>query len=276
MKKVILFFLLSFAAGTIVFSQEFYYKRDFSYVDTSTFMVWGSPNFSVQFPFGKGYLASMFNFNYNVGFEFTLKSKSNWTFEGVFNYSFGSRISKSKKDILGDMVFEVDKNDSVKIPVIFNGAGNTMTELRMEGRYWHVGATVGKIIPLDRWQNSGLWVKLGIGYYSHKIYFNDPNNYYPQVDQNDYRLGYDRRSSGVALNQFFGYMFMQRRRVLSFYAGVELWQIFSKPDRGYIFAGYLEGPTDKLPLKFSGLVGIKVGWILPFYEKKRVTTFYTF
>jgi hypothetical protein len=40
--------------------------------------------------------------------------------------------------------------------------------------------------------------------------------------------------------------------------------------------GEFAGSTDNLPRKFSGLFGIKAGWNLPFYEKKRVTTFYTF
>jgi len=271
MRKKIFLFLLLTIAGATVFSQEFY-RRDLKYVDTATFMIWASPAFSVQFPFGQGYLASTFNFNYNIGFELTMKTASNWTLEAVFNYSFGSKIIKKSKEILGDIWFD----DPTRGGVTFNGAGNNMMLLSGEGRYWHTGATIGKIFPLNRWKNSGLWLKLGVGYYSHKIHFSDPNNYFPQIAQDTYRLGYDQRSSGVALNQFFGYLFMQKRRTLSFYAGIELWQIFSKPDRGYIFVGDLAGSTDNLPRMFSGLLGIKVGWILPFYEKRRVTTFYTF
>jgi hypothetical protein len=275
MKKAFLFLLISFAALTTSFSQEFY-RRDVNYIDTATFMIWASPNFSVQFPFGQGYLASTFNYNLSIGAELTFKTVSNWTFDVGFNYMFGSKIRKSPKEILGDMVM-----DTVRGPFwpIFNGAGNNGVNFSCEGRYWHFGATIGKIVPLDRWKNSGLWFKMGIGYFGHKIYFNDPNSFFPQIDQDKkhpYRLGYDQRSSGVALNQFFGYMFMQKRRVLSFYIGIEFWEIFSKPDRGYIFVGELAGNTDLLPRKFSGLFGVKLGWILPFYEKKRVTTFYTF
>ena len=272
MKKAILFLLVSYAITT-VFSQEFY-RRDLNYVDTATFMVWASPNFSVQQPFGKGYLASTFKFNYSIGFDFTIKTKSNWTIDLGFSYMFGSKIRVRPEYILGDMVF-YPICDTCRA-AIFNGAGNNSVTLTYEGRYWYLGATVGKIIPFNRWQNSGVWLKLGAGYFGHKIHFTDPEHWFPQIDQDTYRLGYDRRSSGIALNQFIGYMFMQKRRTLSFYAGIELWQIFSKPDRGFIFAGNDAGPTDILPRKFSGLIGIKVGWILPFYEKKRVTTFYTF
>jgi len=275
-KKIILFLLFSFTAGATAFSQE-WYRKDIHYVDTATFMIWASPNFSIQFPFGKGYLASTFNFNYSVGFEATIKTASNWTLEAAFNYSFGSKIRKMPNDILGDMFFLHYRSESdTAVPVVFNGNGNNSAVLAYEGRYWYFGASIGKIFSLNRWKNSGLWLKLGAGYFGHKIHFTDAYELFPQIAQNTYRLGYDQRSSGFAMNQFFGYLFMQKRRVLSFYAGIEVWEIFSKPNREFIFVGDLAGPTDDLPRKFSGLVGIKVGWILPFYEKKRVTTFYTY
>jgi len=276
-KKIILFLLFAFTAGATAFSQE-WYRKDIHKVDTAAFMIWATPNFSMQFPFGEGYLASTFNFNYSVGLDVTMKTASNWTLEVGFNYSFGSKIRKAPSEILGDMWFTYIPNadDGKEVPVTFNRDGNNSMVLAYEGRYWYFGATLGKIFSLDRWQNSGLWLKLGAGYYGHKIHFTDAYHIFPQIDQKTYRLGYDQRASGVALNQFFGYMFMRNRRVLSFYAGVEIWQIFSKPDRGFIFAGDLAGPTDDRPRMFSGLVGIKVGWILPFYEKKRVTTFYTY
>ena len=266
------FSLLIFFSVTSLFAQEFY-KKDPTAIDSATFMIWGSPNFSVQFPFGQGYLASTFRFDMCAGVDITIKTQTNWTIDVAFNYMFGSKIKKPAKDIIGDIatIFQ----DSIMI--VFNGEGFNSLNLKYEGRYWYLGATVGKVFPLNRWKNSGLWLKFGAGYFGHKIHFVDPNDYFPQLfhDKNvDYRLGYDQRSQGISLNQFFGYMFMQKRRTLSFYIGVELWEIFSKPDRGYIFVGDLKGPTDQLPRKFSGLFGIKFGWILPFYEKNKVTTYY--
>jgi len=277
MKKTIICALLFFTVLSPVFSQEFY-RRDIKYVDTATFMVWASPNFSVQIPFGKGYLATTFEHNYSIGLDFTFKTKTNWTIDVGFNYMFGSKIKKQCKDVVGDMAIEIVKDTTY---AFFSGAGNNLVLLAWEGRYWNFGASFGKIIPLNRWKNSGLWLKFGMGYFGHKIYFNDTKNLFPQIALDKkkgiyYRYGYDQHASGVALNQFFGYLFMQKRRALSFYAGIECWEIFSKPDRGYIFVGELKGKTDRLPRKFSGLVGFKIGWVLPFYEKTRTTTLYTF
>jgi hypothetical protein len=277
MKKILLSFLIFFAVISTLFSQEFLRKNP-NYVDTATFMIWASPKFAVQFPFGrKGYLSSTFGYNYDVGLDLSIKTKSNWTFDVAFDYMFGSKIKKNAEQILGDMCFIVDVLvDGVlrHVPVILNGAGNNSVTLNYEGRYWYFGSSVGKIIPLNRWKNSGLWFKFSAGYFGHKIHFLDSYHLFPQIKQNTYRLGYDQRSSAIALNQFFGYLFMQKRRTLSFYVGVEFWEIFSKPDRGYIFAGDLAGNTDDLKRRFSGLVGIKIAWILPFYEKTRVTTYY--
>jgi hypothetical protein len=281
MKKIVFLVFSFFLIVTNLFSQEFF-RRDPSYVDTATFMFWASPKFAMQFPFGKGYLASTFNFSLSAGLDFVLKTKSNWTIEFGFEYMFGSKIKKRPEDVLGDMFFIKEETstidniiDTVWINVVYNVEGNNAVTIKYEGRYWYFGATAGKIFPIDRWKNSGLWLKFGLGYFGHKIHFTDPVHWFPQIDQ-EYRYGYDQRSSAIAFNQFFGYLFLQNKRVLSFYFGIELWEIFSKPDRGYIFAGDLKGSTDNLPFKFSGLVGLKFAWNLPFYEKKRVTTFYTF
>ena len=98
----------------------------------------------------------------------------------------------------------------------------------------------------------------------------DYSNQFPQLS-GDYVKGYDRRSSGFALNEFIGYQFMRKNRLLSFFVGVEFYQVWTKPNRNYIF---FEGPTKNMPRKFSGLFGIKAGWNIPVYEKKSVTTYY--
>ncbi|MDR0206540.1 MAG: hypothetical protein LBI45_04710 [Bacteroidales bacterium] len=269
--RFFLLVLLLLAIPTL-FSQEFY-RRNVIYMDTTTFMIWATPNFAVHFPFGNnGYLDGTFKHNYKIGLDLTFKTKSNLTFDFSFNYMFGSKIRLNPKELFGDMVIYL--NDTTV--AFFNGEGNHSVELSQEGRYWNLNVSVGKIVPLDRWKNSGLWFKAGIGFFSHKIYFADSYKFFPQIDQKTYRLGYDRRSSGVALNQFFGYLFLRQKRVLSFYVGIEIWEVFTKPNRGYIFVGEYAGPTDKLLYKFSGLIGVKAGWNLPFYEKKRVVTLYTY
>jgi hypothetical protein len=97
-------------------------------------------------------------------------------------------------------------------------------------------------------------------------------DYVPML-RGEYKKAYDRRSTGFHMSQSVGYLFIQRIRVASFYVGLEFHEMWTKPDRNYILG---VGPTDEIKTKFSGLIGIKAAWIIPLYEKKKVSTFYTF
>lgn len=239
-----------------------FYRTDFknkSYIDTMATMVWTGVNVGYQLPFGD--LGKTFLGNFNVGTGITAKTKHNWTFDINFNYMFGSNLKDKSFAFLGDMV---NSNS-----IISDGNGMKAT-IYTEGRYWQAGAGAGKVIPVNRWKNSGIWLHWGAGFFRHKIRINDFDYQVPQLD-GDYLKGYDHRSSGFGMSQFIGYLFIQKNRILNLYAGIELMEFWTKPDRNYIF---LEGPTENMPYKFSGLVGLKIGWNIPLYEKKAVTTFY--
>ncbi|MDY6326529.1 MAG: hypothetical protein SPL42_01505 [Bacteroidales bacterium] len=238
------------------------YMTDFSdknYVDTAAPMIWIDAHFSYHMPVGM--LRTYFKNNFCIGPGFTFKSKSNWTIGATFGYMFGANI----RDV---SIFNgtLANNEGI----IVDGNGLRENGISCEGRYWTLGAEVGKIIPVDRWKNSGIWVKVGAGYFRHKMKIDDYGHQFPQLD-GDYAKGYDRRSSGFALNEFVGYQFVRKNRMLNFYVGLEFHQMWTKPDRNYVF---FEGPTKDMPLKFSGLIGIKAGWNIPLYERRSVTTYY--
>ncbi|MCQ2291685.1 MAG: hypothetical protein MJZ39_00800 [Bacteroidales bacterium] len=243
--------------------QAQHYRTDFSskdYVDTMATMVWTGINMSGQIPLG-GTLREWFKPNLSMGAGFTVKTKKNWTFDVGFNYMFGGNLRDTSFAFLGDVVDEDGR--------IMDGNGMKAT-IYTEGRYWYFGGGVGKVFPVNRWQNSGIWLRLNAGYFGHKIRINDYDNQVPQLDD-DYNKGYDHRSGGFAMNQFIGYLFIQKNRILNFYGGIEFFETWTKPNRNYIIN---EGPTANMPYKFSGLIGLKIGWNIPLYEKKTVTTFY--
>lgn len=239
------------------------YQTDFSsksYVDTAAPMIWLDAHLAYHFPFGD--LSTLFKSNFAVGPGFTFKSRSNWTVGFHVDYMFGANL-RDPNYFNGTLA-----NDE---GIIIDGNGLVSHGgITAEGRYWTVMADFGKIIPVDRWKNSGIWLRIGAGYFNHRLRIDDYSNQYPQLD-GDYVKGYDRRSGGFALNQFVGYQYVHRNRILNFYIGIELHEMWTKPDRNYIF---FEGPTEDIPYKFSGLVGIKLGWNIPLYEKKTTTTFY--
>jgi len=259
MKSIIsLLSALLFLIPSFIFAQQ--YDNGKKYIDTATSMLWTGANFSYQLPSGN--LANSFSGNFNIGSGFTFKTSSNWTWDVNFNYLFGANIDDASL-VLGDVV---NSNGD-----IIDGNGLKAT-IYLEGRYWTLGIGVGKVIPVNRWKNSGIWIHSGFGFFQHKIYISDPDNQVSQLLGN-YKKGYDQRSSGFCMSQFVGYLFMQKKRVASFYAGVEITELWTRPDRNYIF---VLGSTDNIPYKFSALFGLKIGWIVPLFEKKKVTTFYKY
>lgn len=239
------------------------YQTDFSskdYVDTAAPMIWLDAHLAYHFPMGD--LRNYFKNNFAVGPGFTFKSKSNWTVGFHFDYMFGANL-RDPNYFNGTLA-----NDN---GIVIDGNGLvSQGGITAEGRYWSLMADFGKIIPVDRWKNSGIWLRMGLGYFSHKLRVDDVSKQYPQLDDN-YAKGYDRRSGGFALNQFIGYQFIRKNRMLNFFVGIEFHEMWTKPNRNYIF---FEGPTADMPTKFSGLIGIKAGWNIPLYERKTTTTFY--
>lgn len=265
MKKLLISFLAFTLFIPIFSTAQSNIRTDFSskaYVDTSTTMLWVGVSMDGQLPFGA--LKTTFKPNLAVGANFTAKTKSNWTFDFTATYMFGSNLRDNKASFLGDMVREVGGK-----PLVIDGNGMEAT-LYFEGRYWYFGPSIGKIIPVNRWKNSGIWIRLGAGYFGHKIRINDYDNQVPQLD-GDYLKLYDHRSDGFAMSQFIGYLFIQKNRVLNFYGGIEIFETWTKPNRNYVFP---EGNTANMKNKFSCLLGLKIGWNIPLYEKKSVTTFY--
>ena len=78
----------------------------------------------------------------------------------------------------------------------------------------------------------------------------------------DYAKGYDRLTDGISTNEFIGYMYIGNKRLLTFYAGFDFTQAWTRDRRGYNFD--LHGPDNTK--RFDMLSGIKVGWIIPIYR----------
>jgi hypothetical protein len=261
MKKAILLILIGLLCQSVqVRAQSQYYKTEEPVTDTATTMVMLGANFSTLFPFGM--MRDTFKMNLNFGGLLMVKTKTNWTIDVNFNYFFASDV-RNPEAILSNLVNENG--------VILDGYGLQST-IYMEGRFWHLGFGVGKIIPFDRWKNSGLWLRCDFGYFEHKIRIKEPDDAVPQI-WGDYLKGYDQKSGGFCMSQFIGYLFMRKNRVGNFYVGIELYEMWTKPLRNYIFN---VGPTEGIKPAFSCMLGGKVGWFIPLYEKKRINDLYRF
>jgi hypothetical protein len=145
---------------------------------------------------------------------------------------------------------------------IIDGNG-TFALYALYERGYSINFRVGKVLKVLRANpNSGLMFMLGAGYLAHRLVIDNQNNTAPQIT-GDYAKGYDRLTGGLNLNQFIGYFYMGKSRVLNLFGGFEFYQAFTKSQRDYIFDQMQQDNNNYLDLFF----GIKVGWMIPIYKR---------
>jgi hypothetical protein len=199
--------------------------------------------------FGKTYGAFS-----SVGTGAMFKTKNNWVVSGELNYLFGKEIKEV--EILNNLLCSGGYIGSI------NGApANYSVFMRGIDAYVKVGRVFGFN---KRNMNSGIFVQGGIGYIQHKIKLTPHDNDIPQLDA-DYVKGYDRLSSGIAFNEFVGYIYHSRNRFVNLYFGLDLMQAQTYNRRTY---NYDQASFD-LNKKIDYSTSFRFGWMIPIYLNTR-------
>lgn len=195
-----------------------------------------------------------------VGMDLGVKLKSNWTFEAGFNYYFSGKVKGT------DSLFRLITNSNGSI---MDGDGQP-GDIDIDQRIWNLRAQLGKIFPiLPDYRNSGIQLKLGVGYTQRYIYIKNPENRVAALTD-EYKKGYDRLTGGFTLYEFLGYTHMSRTKYTCFYLGVEAIQSFTHRQREWDFSLMRkDGQTFT-----EVMVGLKAGWIIPLYKKEYQDTYY--
>jgi hypothetical protein len=211
------------------------------------------PTFSYAYQFPGGDLAEQYGSNSTIGGGIMYKSKKNILLSLDVNFIFGSDVKNSDsilKFVLTDNGFIIDGN-------------GVYTLYSMYERGYSINFRIGKVFNLLAANpNSGVFFMGGMGYLAHRLNIDVQHETAPQIT-GDYAKGYDRLTSGFNLNEFIGYYFMSKSRLLNFYAGFEFYQAFTKSRRDYIFDLMQEDTSNHLDLFY----GIKVGWMIPVYNR---------
>lgn len=219
---------------------------------------------ALNFQFGAGIpagdLSDRFGntFSLGTGMDF-ITEKNNLIFGWKGDFHFGNVV---KENILGGLAPE---------GFIFGNSLSNATELRRAQRGFYIGAHLGKIFSFSGTNaRSGLRVTLGAGLLQHKIRLQqDPSNFVNQI-AGEYAKGYDRLTNGLALRQFVGYQLLGNDKLVNFTFGLEFIQGFTQNRRSFNF-DEMRADTDK---RLDLLIGLKVGWTLPFYVGKSTGEIY--
>jgi hypothetical protein len=214
---------------------------------TSSFI---SFNYSYNVPGGD--LKNRFGNNSAVGANFFRKYKNNFVWGIDFSYLFGSDIKETSilDSLRTERGFIINRNGQY-------------ANVRLYERGFNTTFKIGKVIPaFGPNKNSGFLVTAGAGFMQHKIRIEDIGNSTPALN-NDYKKGYDRLSNGLSLTEFIGYLYLDNKRLLNFYAGVEFTQAFTQNRRDYNFDTMTRDSQKRLDL----LSGIKFGFVIPLYRR---------
>jgi len=207
--------------------------------------------YSYQIPGGD--MAKRFGNNSAIGGGFEIKTKKNWLFGVEGNYLFAEKV-KNEESILSG----ISTSDGYQITV-----DGEYADVFFREQGYILSLKAGKIIPvLNPNPNCGIMVTLQPGFIQHKIKIVNSGNTVPQL-HGDYKKGYDEMSSGFSITEFLGYMYMGNKRLVSFYAGFEFTQAFTKCRREYNF-NTMSRDTKQ---KYDYFYGIRIGWLIPLYKR---------
>ncbi|HEY9114600.1 MAG TPA: hypothetical protein VIN10_07855 [Bacteroidales bacterium] len=218
------------------------------------------PSFAYSFQIPGGDVADQYGYNSTIGGGLMFKTNKNLLLSLNIGFIFGNQINNA------DSILRfVETEDGY----IIDGNG-TYALYSLYERGYNLSFNVGKVINvLSPNPNSGLMLSGGIGYIAHRLNIDVQHETAPQIS-GDYALGYDRLTSGFSLNEFVGYFFMGKSRVLNFYAGFEFYQAFTKSQRDYIFDQM--GADNSRHTDF--FYGFRVGWMIPIYDRAPDSYYY--
>lgn len=214
-------------------------------------------NFGIYTPAND--FAERFGRTSSVGGEIGYKTKTNWQFGLKVDANFGQEIKEPS-------ILQSITNERGDITTLEGG----ITDILQEQRGFNFHFYAGKLFNFNgKNKNSGLLITGGVGYLQHRINLDFRDGEVLQLTK-ELEKGYDRFSSGISFNQFIGYQFFGKTRLINFYVGLEGIQAITKNRRGYNYDLQKEDNA----VRTDAIYGLKFGWIIPFYKRSTKEFYY--
>lgn len=199
----------------------------------------------------EGDLKQTFNFNFNLGSRISYLSPDNWIFGINGEWLFSDNI---KIDVLAPL-----RASSGELVELTGKSG--LTQQGQRGMLFT--AHVGRLIPLQKnTRRHNLEFRLGAGYLQHWVrirLLGRPEDL-PQLF-GEYKKGYDRRTAGLALQQYAGYRYISKNRLVNLFIGLDFTEGFTYNQRYYNFD--TREVDDKMHTDL--LLGFRAGFTIPFF-----------
>lgn len=219
-----------------------------------------SPTFKVLIP-GADF-ADRFGIGYQFGVGVDYRFKKNWFIGGEGGFIFGT---------------DVKENDHIRNALTEGGLTITsegrLDEVNLNLRGALVQFNVGKSFFFrPEKPGNGLFVRLGTGYFQHKILIDVDDRITPQLSGN-YAKGYDRFSNGIVLSQYIGLIRLDRGKFVNLTFGFEISEAFTANRRPYDFSLNQKMTGNRIDLMY----GFKLSWMIPvFIGESSNSQYYTY
>ena len=216
-----------------------------------------SPYYTALFPIGE--LSRRFGTSNNAGLNISFKMTKNFLIGVEGAYLFGRKV---KENPLSNML-TYSSNQII-------GQDGSLNDVPLQLSGFQVALRVGKLIPLmKRHPNSGIVVSIAPGFIQHKILINANTNNIPQLNST-YKQGYDRMTNGPMLAGNIGYLYLEKKRFLSFYAGIDFAAGFTQERRNWNFDLMSADKHQRVDM----MIGIKLAWIIPVFTNRDNEVYY--
>ncbi|TXF86275.1 hypothetical protein FUA23_19735 [Neolewinella aurantiaca] len=188
-----------------------------------------------------------------------LPKDSNIEFGFRVQYGFGTEV---KEDVLSGLRTREG---------FIIGNQRSPADIQLRHRQLFIGPAAGYTFALGENKRAGIHLKTSLGYFFHRIRFQeDAVQVVPQLRDN-LLPGYDQLTGGFAVHQFIGYQQLALDRRLNFYLGAEVMAGFTKALRNF------DIPTGAPPSsegRTDIVLGVKAGFIIPLYFGEGREIFY--
>ena len=240
-----------------VFAQDKVFETEKQHVPRHGFIVTGSGNIDVP----GGDMAKLFGTSYRAGFGLLHKSEKNWLLGAKIDFIFGN---DTKVDSL--MINIRDKYNASfngKYVEFINSSGNRIG-IPIYERGYATGVEAGKIFNLNPLRpDCGIMVLSTVGFMQYKINIYDADNAVPQI-RGDYKKGYDRLTNGMFFEQYAGYVYFSKSRLINFHIGLDAIFGFTQDRRSYLYDVMRTDNKQRLDILF----GLRGGWYIPMFRRK--------
>ena len=240
-----------FSLAVLLFTSHIAHAQK-SISDSSIFIPSLSFNYTFQTPLS-GIMSDTYGYNHAVGGDLNFKLKNNFNIGIGFQYLFSDNVNN------GDDYFKAIKNED---GYIIDGNGQ-FAEVFMYERGYNIQLLAAyQFDVLSPNPNSGPYIQLGVGFMEYHTRIENTDRTANHVID-DYSKMYDRLRNGFSATQALGYKYLGNRNLANFFIALELTEAWTNNRRNY----NADLDASQMGKSMDLLIGVKVGWIIPFYGR---------